>query len=238
MSQVLRLAGVQSLLLVLFTRGIAFAGADSLAQRKLVERGMKKEHIASLTVIMTPLNIILPGIVSKQVTDRPLSLFRRAFLPRVAVGILSLMLVIFAPNFDEHPDEMPLGFFCALGVVVVIHSILGSAMFVAIMGFFAQVSDPAIGGTYMTLLNTIANLGSKWPNQFVLFLVDHLTIRSCDADGKNCDVVLDGFVPISLACAVYGVYWYRHFGAQLDRLQDLDTSAWRIASASSSSKLQ
>jgi PAT family acetyl-CoA transporter-like MFS transporter 1 len=30
------------------------------------------------------------------------------------------------------------------------------------MAFFAKISDPAIGGTYMTLLNTIANLGSKW----------------------------------------------------------------------------
>ncbi len=32
-------------------------------------------------------------------------------------------------------------------------------MFVSIMAFFAQVSDPAVGGTYMTLLNTITNLG-------------------------------------------------------------------------------
>jgi PAT family acetyl-CoA transporter-like MFS transporter 1 len=32
-------------------------------------------------------------------------------------------------------------------------------MFVAQMAFNAKVSDPAIGGTYMTLLNTVANLG-------------------------------------------------------------------------------
>ena len=31
--------------------------------------------------------------------------------------------------------------------------------FVAQMSFFAKISDPSIGGTYMTLLNTIANLG-------------------------------------------------------------------------------
>jgi PAT family acetyl-CoA transporter-like MFS transporter 1 len=28
-------------------------------------------------------------------------------------------------------------------------------MFVAQMSFFAKISDPAIGGTYMTLLNTV-----------------------------------------------------------------------------------
>ena len=32
-------------------------------------------------------------------------------------------------------------------------------MFTAIMGFHAKISDPAIGGTYMTLLNTLTNLG-------------------------------------------------------------------------------
>jgi len=32
-------------------------------------------------------------------------------------------------------------------------------MFVAQMAFFARVSDPLIGGSYMTLLNTLANLG-------------------------------------------------------------------------------
>jgi hypothetical protein len=29
-------------------------------------------------------------------------------------------------------------------------------------GFFSLVSDPTIGGTYMTLLNTITNLGGAW----------------------------------------------------------------------------
>ena len=32
-------------------------------------------------------------------------------------------------------------------------------IFVAQMAFHAKISDPAIGGTYMTLLNTVANLG-------------------------------------------------------------------------------
>lgn len=29
------------------------------------------------------------------------------------------------------------------------------------MAFFARVADPAIGGTYMTFLNTISNVGNK-----------------------------------------------------------------------------
>ena len=33
------------------------------------------------------------------------------------------------------------------------------SMFVAQMAFYAKISDPLIGGTYMTLLNTVTNLG-------------------------------------------------------------------------------
>jgi PAT family acetyl-CoA transporter-like MFS transporter 1 len=62
-------------------------------------------------------------------------------------------------------------------------------MFVSIMAFFAQVSDPAVGGTYMTLLNTLSNLGGNWPSTTALWLVDSLTWRSCEGGhmaGSSC----------------------------------------------------
>lgn len=42
------------------------------------------------------------------------------------------------------------------------------------MAFFNRVADPLIGGTYMTMLNTIANLGTTWPNTAALFVVGNL----------------------------------------------------------------
>jgi hypothetical protein len=39
--------------------------------------------------------------------------------------------------------------------------VVTNAMYVAQMAFFARVSDPRMGGSYMTLLNTLTNLGSK-----------------------------------------------------------------------------
>lgn len=33
--------------------------------------------------------------------------------------------------------------------------VAANSMFISQMAFFARVSDPAIGGTYMTLLNTV-----------------------------------------------------------------------------------
>lgn len=58
-------------------------------------------------------------------------------------------------------------------------------MFVASMAFFAKISDPAVGGTYMTFLNTIANLGGNWPTTAALWFVDALTFRKCSTDPSN-----------------------------------------------------
>ena len=55
-------------------------------------------------------------------------------------------------------------------------------MFVAIMAFFARISDPAVGGTYMTMLNTLTNLGGNWPATLALWSVDHLTWKRCQID--------------------------------------------------------
>lgn len=54
-------------------------------------------------------------------------------------------------------------------------------MFVAVMAFFAKVSDPAVGGTYMTLLNTMSNLGTNLPITLALWAIDHLTFKQCTA---------------------------------------------------------
>lgn len=54
-------------------------------------------------------------------------------------------------------------------------------MFVAVMSFFVRISDPAVGGTYMTLLNTLANMGTTWPSTLSLYVVDSLTYRACSS---------------------------------------------------------
>lgn len=60
-------------------------------------------------------------------------------------------------------------------------------MYVACMAFHAKVSDPLIGGTYMTLLNTVTNLGGNWPSTVALWLVDPLTSKECrGAANQSC----------------------------------------------------
>ena len=52
-------------------------------------------------------------------------------------------------------------------------------MFVSIMAFHAKISDPVIGGTYMTLLNTISNMAAAWTGTLALWLVDNVSFKDC-----------------------------------------------------------
>lgn len=47
---------------------------------------------------------------------------------------------------------------------------------------FVRIADPAVGATYMTLLNTIENMGGLWPITSLLWLVDYITWRDCGSD--------------------------------------------------------
>jgi len=92
-------------------------------------------------------------------------------------------------------------------------------MFVAQMAFFARVADPAFGGTYMTLLNTIANLGGKWPPSLALFGIDALAARGVE----------DAFAVELAACTVGGLAWLAFFGPRVRALQDVPPARWHGA---------
>ena len=57
--------------------------------------------------------------------------------------------------------------------------IYSTVMFVSSSAFYTQIADPVIGGTYLTLLNTVSNLGGTWPRFFVLAGVDFFTKATC-----------------------------------------------------------
>jgi len=62
---------------------------------------------------------------------------------------------------------------------------LTNIMVVATLAFFSRISDPRFGGTYMTLLNTLSNLGGAWTHSVSIGLVDLLTFKECSNDLKN-----------------------------------------------------
>jgi len=47
------------------------------------------------------------------------------------------------------------------------------------MAFFSRISDTSIGGTYMTLLNTVSNLGHKLAETSIFFLIGATSSKLC-----------------------------------------------------------
>ena len=58
------------------------------------------------------------------------------------------------------------------------HEVASQLIFVSSMSFFARVSDPSIGGTYMTLLNTYyIHLIIRIIGDFIAIFFDNLVSR-------------------------------------------------------------
>ena len=128
-------------------------------------------------------------------------------------------------------------------------------MFVSCMAFYARVSDPVVGGTYMTLLNTITNLGGNWPSTLALWLVDPLTSKQCQPGanvtagldlsanlcgdtaqsevctgaGGSCRTLVDGYYVEIVACFVLGMGWFLLWGYRtMNYLTEAPEQEWRV----------
>ena len=63
------------------------------------EKGLKKEKLALLGVLVTPVALVVPALMSRQmVSDRPLAPFVSMMLPRLAVGLMLAALVASMPG--------------------------------------------------------------------------------------------------------------------------------------------
>lgn len=245
---IVKLPAVRTLALVLFTAKLGFCASDAVSGLKLVEAGVPREDLALLAVPLVPVQIIMPVILAKHTTGpTPLSLWLRAFPLRLLVGPLAAALVALTPSLlgDSGPTY---SYLFILLCLYIFHQTCLYCMFVAVMAFFAKVSDPAVGGTYMTFLNTMSNLGTNWPNTLALWGIDHLMYRTCSAptltdntcsspleadlckaNGGTCDVVIDGFYIETVICLVVGFLWLQWGRPTMKKLQRLPASQWQIS---------
>jgi PAT family acetyl-CoA transporter-like MFS transporter 1 len=75
MAQTVELKPVKRLMMVLLTWKLSSAVAESLTILKIQEQGMPKEHAATISLLLTPLQIIIPMVVTKYTAgERPLDL--------------------------------------------------------------------------------------------------------------------------------------------------------------------
>ncbi|KAF9569838.1 MFS general substrate transporter [Agrocybe pediades] len=243
-----QLRHVQLLIIVHLFAKIGFAANDAATGLKLVEKGFKREDLALVVLIDFPFQIMGGWLAAKWSRgDRPLRPWIYAFWPRLVFALIAALIVYWFP----HPP-ISMGFFVLMVVHTVLSSFASTVQFVGISAFHTRVSDPLIGGTYMTLLNTFTNMGGTWPKYFVLKGIDLFSVATCEVPKAGIDVLArecisdhgkalckeiggtcvtksDGYYIVSAICLAFGVIFLVAFIIPTSRkLQKLPTSVWRV----------
>lgn len=255
---IIRLKVMPLTIVMLLTSKVGFAAADSASSLKLIEAGVPKDKLAMLAIPMMPLQIILPWIISKYTAGpRPMDVFLKAIPARLLLCLVIAGVVYVTPTFQLADGSFPLHYYGLLIFVYGVYQVTLYSMFVSIMAFFARVSDPAVGGTYMTLLNTVTNLGGNWPSTLSLWLVDPLTSKQCQPGrnmtevdisanvcgdpgesevctgaGGECLTILDGYYLEIVLCFVLGTSWLLLWGWRtINFLTSAPDQEWRVVKA-------
>ncbi|KAJ3187267.1 hypothetical protein HK101_009386 [Irineochytrium annulatum] len=233
-------------ILVLLIAKIGFIANDSVTGLKLLEKGFHKEDLALAVLIDFPFQILFGYYAAKWSSGpKPLRPWLYAFYGRIFFAIAGMFIVSGFPK-----DGITTSFFLVVMTSSVLSSFMSTVQFVGMGSFFTKISDPKIGGTYMTLLNTINNLGGTWPRYFVLKAVDYYTDAHCSvpaADGTPlqclnehtksqckalegvCETTVDGYYPVSVGCIVLGIAALLVIIIpEVRKLEALPESAWRL----------
>jgi PAT family acetyl-CoA transporter-like MFS transporter 1 len=227
----IRLPPVKLLSLVLIIARLGMLPAESAAPLKLLEKGVSKEALAGLVLIEFPIEL-LSALVAGQwaASSHPLRPWLVGYKIRLAVAAATTICVAFFPVGVSNISGAPLAF----GVLVILGlmtSFSSTLMFTALGDFYNRISDPTMGGAYLTMLNTIANIGVVVPKVAVFALIDLATVKNCpNADASTCTTIRDGFYTVSFGACIFGLallFWLKRV---LVQLETYPIHAWRSSS--------
>ncbi|KAH6570120.1 hypothetical protein BASA62_004478 [Batrachochytrium salamandrivorans] len=246
MARIVMLPHMKTFIAVLLLSKIGFIANDAVTGLKLLENGFSKEDLALAVLIDFPFQIIFGYYAAKWSSgSRPLKPWLWAFYGRLIAALLAMTIVYFAPQ-----TGVTTSFFVIVMVGTVFSSFMSTLQFIGMGSFFTKISDPTIGGTYMTLLNTLSNLGGTWPKYFVLKAVDYYTDAPCnvtdtagamikctDDPAKDlckslngtCDYRSDGYYIVNIGCMVLGlVTLFLFIKPSIAHLEKLPERVWRV----------
>ncbi|OKL62813.1 hypothetical protein UA08_01870 [Talaromyces atroroseus] len=197
MWSVLKLRNIQMIIVLHLIAKIGFQANDAVTSLKLIDKGFGQDNMALVVLIDFPFEIALGYYAGQWSTEyTPMRLWSWAFVGRLAAALFAQFTVMIYPA----GADVPTWYILITIAEHVLSTFMNTVMFVAISAFHARISDPAIGGTYMTLLATVSNLGGTFPKFFILKMVDMFTSATCippttppDASQLTGDLVTSAF---------------------------------------------
>lgn len=261
--KILKLSPVQYLALIHLSAKFAFQCNEAVTNLKLLEKGFKREDLAITVLIDFPFEIIFGYYVAKWSTDndskKPISNKSNKFwkflfgelgpLTPWCVGFIGRLFAAIMGNFIVYSFPKDGNITTTYFILVILQHLMSSFMstvqFVSMSSFHTRVADPIVGGTYMTLLNTLSNFGGTWPRLLIMSLVNYLTVYKCEniVNGKKITsisknicttgesiILRDGYYMTNLFCIIIGIsLYFTFFKKKISYLQNVPIKSWRCS---------
>jgi len=217
----IQLPPVRLLCIVLIVARLAMLPAESVAPLKLLEKGVSKESLAGLVLIEFPIELLSALIAGRwAASSHPLRPWLAGYKIRLTMAIMTTLCVGFFPVGVPNISGAPLSF----GILVILGlltSFSSTLMFTALGDFYNRISDPSMGGAYLTMLNTVANIGVVVPKVAIFALIDFVTVK------KDKEIVRDGFYTVSFVSCVCGVFVFMWLTHVVKKLEKFPLHSWR-----------
>ncbi|EHY54652.1 hypothetical protein HRR83_004222 [Exophiala dermatitidis] len=178
MLAVLKLPNILTIIVIHLIAKLGFVTNDAVTNLKLLDKGFGQANMALVVLIDFPFELSLGYYAGKWSTEyTPLKLWCWAYVARLLAAMFAQFTIMIYPTGADEP--VPLWYMLVVISSHVYSTFMNTVMFVAASAFHARIADPAIGGTYMTLLATVSNLGGTFPKFFILKFVDLFTKATC-----------------------------------------------------------
>ena len=147
---ILKLKNIQSIIIVHLIAKIGFQANDAVTDLKLLDKGFSQEDLALTVLIDFPFEISLGYYAGRWSTIYPaMHVWCWAFIGRLIAAVLAQATVMIFPK-----DGVQTWYLLTVIASHIFSTFTSTVMFVSVSAFHAKISDPLIGGTYMTLLAT------------------------------------------------------------------------------------
>ncbi|EEB09146.1 acetyl-CoA transporter [Schizosaccharomyces japonicus yFS275] len=224
---------------------LGFVANETLTFLKLSEKGLSNALLSIIILIDFPISLALGVYIGRASQHRPLSKWLLGYRLRIFANAFNVLLMFLLTHTTINVYSFFVILFCYL-----FSSSVGTIQFVAIGVFHSQISDPFIGGTYMTILNTLSNLGGTWPKYMLLKAANAMTVSFCSvsselscatddskaqcvAQGGTCIMRSDGYYSISVVGILTAtILLYTVILPILRKLEKAPRSSWAVAPTS------
>lgn len=192
---IMKLKNIITIIIIHLISKIGFVTNDAVTNLKLLDKGFGQANLALVVMIDFPFEISLGYYAGKWSNQYgSLTIWSWAFVGRLVAAVFGQLVVMIYP---AGPDaSVPFWYMLTVIFSHVFSTFMNTVMFVAVSAFHARIADPTIGGTYMTLLATVSNLGGTFPKYFILKLVDLFTSATC-IPPTNPPSLKEGISPIT-----------------------------------------